>query len=85
MASYETSAKEFLYPYSAVRIQYTGLRRYIILNRTLEFPGTNPSLEFTVSPSVDDISGIKKMLKSRKYTKPIVSHGKKVKYFSKIC
>jgi hypothetical protein len=82
LASYETSAKDFLYPYSYDRVQYTGLRRYILLNRTIDFPGISPSFEFTVSPSIDDVSGIKKATKTRKTIKPINSYGKTVCYSS---
>ena len=58
LASYETTAKDFLYPYSSDRIEYTGLRRYILLNRTIDFPGISPSLEFSTSPSIDDVTGL---------------------------
>ena len=58
MASYEASAKDFLYPYSWDRLEYTGLRRYVLLNRTVEFPGISPSFEFSTSPSVDDVTGL---------------------------
>ncbi|CAF5182370.1 unnamed protein product, partial [Rotaria sp. Silwood1] len=67
LASYERSAKDFLYPYSYDRVQYTGLNRYIILSRTIDFPGITPSLEFTVNASVDDITGIAKSIKTHKY------------------
>jgi len=78
LASYETSAKEFLYPYSYDRVQYTGLRRYILLSRTVDFPGISPSFEFSVSPSIDDVTGIKRAMKTRKQIKPINSYGKTV-------
>lgn len=78
LASYETSAKEFLYPYSYDRVQYTGLRRYILLNRTIDFPGISPSFEFSVSPSIDDVTGLKRAMKTRKQIKPINSYGKSV-------
>ncbi len=78
LASYETSAKDFLYPYSSDRIQYTGLRRYILLSRTIDFPGISPSFEFSVSPSIDDVTGIRRAIKTRKSTKPINSYGKSV-------
>jgi hypothetical protein len=58
LASYETTAKDFLYPYSSDRIEYTGLRRYVLLSRTIDFPGISPSLEFSTSPSIDDVTGI---------------------------
>ncbi len=58
LASYEASAKDFLYPYSWNRIEYTGLRRYVLLGRTIEFPGISPSFEFSTSPSIDDVTGI---------------------------
>ncbi|CAF0793374.1 unnamed protein product [Adineta ricciae] len=58
LASYEASAKDFLYPYSWDRLEYTGLRRYVLLNRTVEFPGISPSFEFSTSPSVDDVTGV---------------------------
>jgi hypothetical protein len=58
LASYETTAKDFLYPYSSDRIEYTGLRRYILLSRTIDFPGISPSLEFSTSPSIDDVTGL---------------------------
>ncbi|CAF3135132.1 unnamed protein product [Rotaria sp. Silwood2] len=79
LASYETSAKDFLYPYSYDRVQYTGLNRYILLSRTVDFPGIAPSLEFTVSPSIDDVTGISKSIKNHKYTQPIDSYGKSPK------
>jgi hypothetical protein len=78
LASYETSAKDFLYPYSYDRVQYTGLRRYILLSRTVDFPGVSPSFEFSVSPSVDDVTGIKRAMRTRKRVKPINSYGKSV-------
>lgn len=78
LARYETSAKDFLYPYSYDRVQYTGLRRYILLNRTIDFPGVSPSLEFSVSPSIDDVTGIRRAMRTRKQPKPIISHGKSV-------
>jgi hypothetical protein len=81
LASYETSAKDFLYPSSADRVQYTGLRRYILLSRTIEFPGVSPSMEFSISPSVDDVTGIIRAKKTRKQTKPIHSYGKSVRDF----
>ncbi len=58
LASYETTAKDFLYPYSSDRIEYTGLRRYVLLTRTIDFPGISPSFEFSTSPSIDDVTGI---------------------------
>ncbi|CAF3311097.1 unnamed protein product [Rotaria socialis] len=79
LASYETSAKDFLHPYSSNRIQYVGLRRYVVLSRTIDFPGISPSLEFSVSPSVDVMTGRKKIATTHEYIKPIVSHGKSPK------
>ncbi|CAF3610539.1 unnamed protein product [Rotaria sordida] len=79
LATYETSTKDFLYPYSYDRVQYTGLHRYILLSRTVNFPGAAPSLEFTVSPSIDDVTGIAKSIKTRKYIKPLDSYGKSPK------
>jgi len=70
LANYETSAKDFLYPYSAERIQYVGLRRYLLLSRTIDFPGVSPSFEFTVSPSFIELGGAKKVRKVRKSTRP---------------
>lgn len=58
LASYETTAREFLYPYSADRVTYMGLRRYVLLTRTIDFPGISPSLEFSTSPSIDDVTGL---------------------------
>ncbi|CAF2403414.1 unnamed protein product [Rotaria sp. Silwood2] len=58
LASYETRAKDFLYPYSSNRIEYTGLRRYVLLTRTIDFPGISPSFEFSTSPSVIDVTGL---------------------------
>lgn len=58
LASYEATAREFLYPYSADRVTYTGLRRYVLMTRTIDFPGISPSLEFSTSPSVDDVTGL---------------------------
>jgi hypothetical protein len=58
LASYETTAKEFLYPYSWDRVEYTGLRRYVLLSRTIDFPGISPSFEFSTSPSIDDVTGL---------------------------
>lgn len=58
LASYEAPAKYFLYPHSWDRLEYTGLRRYILLNRTVEFPGISPSFEFSTSPYVDDVTGL---------------------------
>ncbi len=58
LANYETTAKDFLYPYSWDRIEYTGLRRYVLLSRTINFPGISPSFEFSTSPSIDDVTGL---------------------------
>ncbi|CAF1426305.1 unnamed protein product [Rotaria magnacalcarata] len=58
LASFEAPAKTFLYPYSWDRLEYTGLRRYVLLNRTVEFPGISPSFEFSTSPYVDDVTGL---------------------------
>ncbi|CAF0984038.1 unnamed protein product [Rotaria sp. Silwood1] len=58
LASYEIRAKDFLYPYSSNRIEYTGLRRYILLTRTIDFPGISPSFEFSTSPSIVDVTGL---------------------------
>ena len=58
LASYEACAKDFLYPYSSNRIEYTGLHRYILLTRTIDFPGISPSFEFSTSPSMDDVTGL---------------------------
>ncbi len=58
MASYEACAKDFLYPYAWDRIEYTGLRRYVLLSRTIDFPGISPSFEFSTSPSIDDVTGL---------------------------
>jgi hypothetical protein len=58
LASYETTARDFLYPYSSDRIEYTGLRRYVLLSRTIDFPGISPSFEFSTSPSLDDVTGL---------------------------
>jgi hypothetical protein len=58
LASYETTAKDFLYPYSWARIEYMGLRRYVLLSRTIDFPGISPSFEFSTSPSIDDVTGL---------------------------
>lgn len=72
MASYEIPAKNFLYPYSSDRIEYTGLRRYVLLNRTIDFPGISPSLEFSTSPSVDDVTGFTiPTSKTRRFIKPV--------------
>ncbi|CAF2111466.1 unnamed protein product [Rotaria magnacalcarata] len=79
LASYETNAKDFLHPYSSDRIQYVGLRRYVVLSRTIDFPGISPSLEFSVSPSVDAMTGKRKIATTHEYIKPIVSHGKSPK------
>lgn len=78
LATYETSAKEFLYPFSTSRVQHVGLRRNVLLSRTIDFPGVTPSLEFIVSPSVDDVSGIAAAKKTRKSRKPVESFGKMV-------
>lgn len=58
LASYEASARDFLYPYSWDRIEYTGLRRYVLLVRTIDFPGISPSFEFSTSPTLDDVTGL---------------------------
>lgn len=58
LASYEVVAKDFLYPYLSNPIEYTGLRRYVLLTRTIDFPGISPSFEFSTSPTVDDITGL---------------------------
>ena len=58
LASYETTAKDFIYPYSSDRIEYAGLRRYVLLTRTVDFPGISPSFEFSTSPSIDDVTGL---------------------------
>jgi hypothetical protein len=72
LASYETLAKDFLYPYSWDRIQYTGLRRYVLLNRTIDFPGISPSFEFSTSPYIDDVTGLSlTSTKSRGQTKTV--------------
>ncbi|CAF4324907.1 unnamed protein product [Rotaria socialis] len=76
LASYETSAKDFLHPYSSNRIQYVGLRRYVVLSRTIDFPGISPSLEFSVSPSVDVMTGRKKIATTHEYIKPIPKRSK---------
>ncbi|CAF0732099.1 unnamed protein product [Adineta steineri] len=79
LASYETSAKDFLYPHSWDRIEYTGSRRYVLLSRTIEFPGVSPSFEFTLNPCLNEGSGTRKVNKSHKQTKPIDSYGKSPK------
>ncbi|CAF0814455.1 unnamed protein product [Rotaria sordida] len=58
LASYEARAKDFLYPHSSNRIEYTGLRRYVLLARTIDFPGISPCFEFSTTPSIDDITGL---------------------------
>ena len=78
LASYETSAKDFLYPYSWDRIQYTGLRRYVLLSRTVDFPGVSPSFEFTVSPSIQEGGSVRKSTKTYKLPAPINSGSKSV-------
>ncbi|UJR28900.1 hypothetical protein I4U23_010118 [Adineta vaga] len=79
LASYETSAKDFLYPHSWERIQYMGLRRYVLLSRTIDFPGVSPSFEFTVSPSIDETRGLRKSTKTYKQPKPVDSYDKSPK------
>ena len=71
MASYETTAKEFLYPYSWDRIEYTGSRRYVLLTRTVDFPGISPSFEFSTSPSIDDVTGLSLTSTKRRQTKTV--------------
>ncbi|CAF0802820.1 unnamed protein product [Didymodactylos carnosus] len=58
LASFETSAKEFLYPNSYARPQYHGLKRYVLLSRTIDFPGISPSFEFCTTTSITEITGI---------------------------
>ena len=58
LARFETTAKDFLYPYSSIYIEYIGLRRYVLLSRTIDFPGISPSFEFSTSPSVVDVTGL---------------------------
>ncbi|CAF0971233.1 unnamed protein product [Adineta ricciae] len=79
LASYETSAKDFLYPYSWDRIQYAGLRRYVLLSRTVDFPGVSPSFEFTVSPSIQEGGSVRKSTKTYKLPAPINSGSKSPK------
>ena len=71
LASYEVLAKDFLYPYSWDRIEYTGLRRYVLLNRTIDFPGISPSFEFSTSPSVDDVTGLSLSGKSGRQSRTV--------------
>jgi hypothetical protein len=78
LASYETSAKDFLYPHSSERTHYTGGRRHILLSRTIDLSGVSPTLEFMVSLAIDDVTGIISAAKPRRQTKPITSYGKNV-------
>ena len=78
LATYETSAKEFLYPYSTSLLQYVGLPRGLLLTRTVDFPGITPSLQITVSPSLVDVTGLVHASKTRVTRKPIDSFGRRV-------
>lgn len=58
LATYETSAKDFLYKASLSRLQYIGASHPIFLERTIDFPGIKPSLWLSACPTVVDVTGI---------------------------
>lgn len=61
LASYSCNAKDFLFPYPSLAPSYVSTSREILLNRTIDFPGISPKLEFitvtnikeSVSPELD--------------------------------
>jgi hypothetical protein len=80
LADYETSAKEFLYPYSSARLEYDGLPRALILNPTRNFPGAlSPSIEITLSTSIDEMPGRRAISKTYRGKTSTNASGKNVK------
>ncbi|CAC5399163.1 SPATA6 [Mytilus coruscus] len=61
LGSYSCNAKDFLFPYPSLAPCYASTAREILLNRTIDFPGISPKLEFitvtnikeSVSPELD--------------------------------
>ncbi|XP_063441104.1 spermatogenesis-associated protein 6-like isoform X2 [Mytilus trossulus] len=61
LASYSCNAKDFLFPYPSLAPCYASTAKEILLNRTIDFPGISPKLEFitvtnikeSVSPELD--------------------------------
>ncbi|XP_060605917.1 spermatogenesis-associated protein 6-like isoform X11 [Ruditapes philippinarum] len=54
LASYSTSAREFLFPYPSLCPSYTSACREILLSRTIAWPGISPKLEFTTKTVIKE-------------------------------
>ncbi|XP_045157508.2 spermatogenesis-associated protein 6-like isoform X8 [Mercenaria mercenaria] len=54
LASYSTSARDFLFPYPSLCPSYTSACREILLSRTIAWPGISPKLEFTTKTVIKE-------------------------------
>ncbi|XP_052240397.1 spermatogenesis-associated protein 6-like isoform X3 [Dreissena polymorpha] len=54
LASFSTSAREFLFPYPSLCPSYTSSCREVLLSRTIAFPGISPKLEFTTGTVIKE-------------------------------
>ncbi|XP_052777255.1 spermatogenesis-associated protein 6-like isoform X1 [Mya arenaria] len=54
LASFSTSAREFLFPYPSLCPSYTSDSREILLSRTIAWPGISPKLEFTTKTVIKE-------------------------------
>lgn len=75
LASYSCNAKDFLFPYPSLAPCYASTSREILLNRTIDFPGISPKLEFmtvtnikeSMSPELDALDdALQEARKSRR-------------------
>lgn len=74
LASFSTSAREFLYPYPSLAPVYSSTDREILFSRTVAFPGISPKLEFatktvikeSISPEVDALEDAFEQEKERR-------------------
>ncbi|XP_025109370.1 spermatogenesis-associated protein 6-like isoform X2 [Pomacea canaliculata] len=54
LASFSTSAREFLYPYPSLAPVYSSTDREILFSRTVAFPGISPKLEFATKTVIKE-------------------------------
>ncbi|XP_064606600.1 spermatogenesis-associated protein 6-like isoform X2 [Liolophura sinensis] len=52
LASFATDTQDFLYPYPTLAPSYAPAEREILLNRTVNFPGISPKVEFSSKATI---------------------------------
>ncbi|KAK3090051.1 hypothetical protein FSP39_008825 [Pinctada imbricata] len=54
LASYSCNARDFLFPYPSLAPCYASTAREILLERTIDFPGISPKLEFVTVTNIKE-------------------------------